>query len=46
MTAMQCLPDSLVDREYYRPTDQGLEERFKERLAQIKDWKRKHRENL
>lgn len=46
MTAMQCLPDSLVDREYYRPTDQGLEARFKERLAQIKDWKRKHRENL
>ena len=43
MTAMQCLPDSLVDREYYRPTDQGLEARFKERLAQIKDWKRKHR---
>lgn len=46
MTAMQCLPDSLVDREYYRPTDQGLEARFKERLVQIKDWKRKHRENL
>ena len=46
MTAMQCLPDSLVDREYYRPTEQGLEARFKERLAQIKDWKRKHREKL
>ncbi len=46
ITAMQCLPDSLVDREYYRPTDQGLEARFKERLAQIKDWKRKHREKL
>ena len=46
MTAMQCLPDSLVDREYYRPTEQGLEARFKERLAQLKDWKRKHRENL
>ena len=46
MTAMQCLPVSLVDREYYRPTEQGLEARFKERLAQIKDWKRKHREKL
>ncbi len=46
ITAMQCLPDSLVDREYYRPTEQGLEARFKERLAQIKDWKRKHREKL
>ena len=45
ITAMQCLPDSLTDREYYQPTDQGLEARFKERLAQIKEWKRKHREN-
>lgn len=44
ITAMQCLPDSLADREYYQPTDQGLEARFKERLAQIKEWKHKHRE--
>ena len=44
ITAMQCLPDSLADREYYQPTDQGLEARFKERLAQIKEWKCKHRE--
>ena len=44
ITAMQCLPDSLADREYYQPTDQGLEARFKERLAQIKEWKRKPRE--
>lgn len=44
ITAMQCLPDSLADREYYQPTDQGLEARFKERLAQIKEWQRKHRE--
>ena len=43
LTNMQCLPDSLADREYYHPTDQGLEARFKERLAQIKDWKRRHR---
>ena len=46
LTDMQCLPDSLAGREYYRPTEQGLEARFKERLAQIKDWKRKHREKL
>ncbi len=39
MTDMQCLPDSLVGRAYYRPTDQGLEARFKERLEQIKAWK-------
>lgn len=42
MTSMQCLPDSLVGREYYKPTEQGLESRFKERLNQIKDWKKKH----
>ncbi len=44
MTAMQCLPDSLKDREYYNPTDEGLETRFKDRLKQIKEWKRKNRE--
>jgi len=44
LSSMQCLPDSLVGREYYRPTDQGNESRFKERLEQIKDWKRKHSE--
>ncbi len=43
LTNMQCLPDSLLGREYYQPTDQGLEIRFKERLEQIKDWKRKHK---
>ena len=32
LTAMQCLPDSLVGREYYRPTEEGLEGRFKTRL--------------
>ena len=44
LTNMQCLPDSLRNREYYRPTDQGLEGRFKTRLEQIKEWKKKHRE--
>ena len=44
LTAMRCLPDSLSDREYYRPTDQGLEPRFAERLKAIKDWKEAHRE--
>ena len=42
LTDMRCLPDSLLDRAYYRPTDQGLESRFKERLAQIKAWKKAH----
>lgn len=43
ITNMQCLPDSLLGREYYKPTDQGLETRFKERLQQIKDWKEAHK---
>ena len=43
LTNMQCLPDSLLGREYYRPTDQGLESRFKERLQQIKEWKEAHK---
>ena len=43
ITNMQCLPDSLVGTEYYRPTEQGLEGRFKTRLEQINKWKEEHR---
>ncbi len=42
VAAMQCLPDSLLGREYYRPTNQGLEERFRERLEWVKNWKKEH----
>lgn len=42
LTNMQCLPDSLLGTEYYRPTEQGLESKYKERLERIKDWKKKH----
>ena len=42
LTNMQCLPDSLLGREYYRPTDQGVEAKFKTRLEQIKAWKAEH----
>lgn len=42
LTNMQCLPDSLRDKRYYQPTDQGVERRYKERLEEIKDWKKKH----
>ena len=42
LTTMQCLPDSLLGRTYYSPTDQGQEARFAQRLAQIKDWKARH----
>ena len=39
---MQCLPDSLLGKEYYQPTTQGKEIAFKQRLEQIKDWKAKN----
>jgi putative ATPase len=39
LTDMRCLPDSLLGRVYYEPTEQGLEARFKERLESIKAWK-------
>ena len=39
MARMQCLPDSLLGREYYRPTEEGVEGRFKARLDAIKKWK-------
>lgn len=41
LTNMRCLPDSLVGREYYQPTDQGAEAKYKVRLEQIKAWKEK-----
>ena len=44
LTNMQCLPDSLAGRRYYRPTDQGAEARFAARLEQIRQWKEEHRE--
>ena len=44
LTNMQCLPDSLQSREYYAPTEQGLEARYKAKLAQIKEWKEKHKQ--
>ena len=40
MAKMTCLPDSLADRRYYLPTDQGREKQFKERLEQILEWKK------
>ena len=42
LTNMQCLPDSLVGTEYYKPTEQGLEAKYKTKLEQIEEWKRNH----
>jgi putative ATPase len=33
---MQCLPDNLRDRVYYRPTNEGIEKRIRERLEELK----------
>jgi putative ATPase len=33
---MQCLPDNLRDRVYYRPTNEGVEKRIRERMEEIK----------
>lgn len=45
LTDMQCLPDSLVGREYYLPTEEGIEARYRQRLQEIKEWKRAARKN-
>jgi len=33
---MQCLPDNLRARVYYRPTNEGIEKRIRERMEEIK----------
>lgn len=40
LTKMQCMPDSLKDRVYYKPTNEGEEAITAGRLAEIKEWKR------
>jgi putative ATPase len=37
---MECLPESLRGRSYYRPTNEGMEKRIRERLEEIKRLKR------
>jgi putative ATPase len=36
VTDMSCLPESLLGRQYYRPTDQGFEERLRARMEEIR----------
>lgn len=38
-----CLPPKLAGKEYYKPTEEGLEARYKTRNDQIKKWKEEHR---
>ena len=44
LSTMQCLPDSLLDRKYYIPTEQGQEAKVKERMEQIENWKKQNQE--
>jgi putative ATPase len=37
---MECLPDSLRNRQYYRPTDQGMERRIGEIIAETRKRKK------
>jgi putative ATPase len=43
VTDMTCLPESLTDRTYYRPTDQGFENRIRQRLEDIRRIQKKDR---
>lgn len=44
LTKMQCLPEELLGRRYYRPTASGHEKQVKERLEQIRKWKEESNE--
>ncbi|MBQ7276620.1 MAG: replication-associated recombination protein A [Bacilli bacterium] len=43
VTTMECLPPSLIGKEYYIPNTLGNEIKFKERLEVIKKWKAEHK---
>ena len=45
LTNMSCLPTALLKKTYYIPTEQGLEARCKQRLENIKAWKKAHRQD-
>jgi putative ATPase len=47
VTGMTCLPESLKDRRYYRPTDRGFEKEIRRRLEgwdEVKARRRKGKE--
>lgn len=39
ITRMKCLPETLADRRYYQPTEQGQEKEIRKRLEEILAWK-------
>jgi putative ATPase len=46
VTDMTCLPDNLASRIYYKPTDQGFEQRLRARLDEIRKVKSRTATNL
>lgn len=42
LTTMKTMPPALEGHEYYAPTEQGNEKRFKQRLAFLQQWHREH----
>jgi putative ATPase len=42
---MDCLPPSLTGRQYYRPTDEGLEQRLRARMEEIRNIKSRQKPN-
>jgi putative ATPase len=46
LTDMTCLPDNLTNRTYYKPTDQGFEQRLRARLEEIRKVKSRSATNL
>jgi putative ATPase len=45
VTDMSCLPDNLAGRSYYTPTDQGFEQRLRQRLDEIRKIKTRAAKN-
>ncbi|WP_155287852.1 replication-associated recombination protein A [Lacticaseibacillus zhaodongensis] len=42
LTTMQTMPDNLIGKHYYHPTQQGSEARWAQRVAQIAAWHQEH----
>jgi putative ATPase len=45
IAAMDCLPDALRGREFYRPGGRGWERELRERMDRISAWQRDHRDS-
>ncbi|HKW56125.1 MAG TPA: replication-associated recombination protein A [Candidatus Acidoferrum sp.] len=45
LTDMPCLPDNLAGRSYFKPTDQGFEQRLRARLDEIRKLKSRSSSN-